>query len=92
MRSRASSSSSQRSVWMLNIRVREALLASVTCAVPPESFQARIYAWATLHGITSLDAYGQFDWMTPEARDALFASTIRVAALAAGIPVEHPPA
>jgi hypothetical protein len=48
-----------------------------------------IHAWATLHGITSLDAYGQLDWMSPEARDALFASTIRVAALAAGIPVEH---
>ena len=57
--------------------------------VPPESFQAMIHAWATLHGITSLDAYGQFDWMSPEARDALFASTIRMAALAAGIPVEH---
>ena len=58
--------------------------------VPPESFQAMIHAWATLHGITSLDAYGQLDWMTPEARDALFASTIKVAALSAGIPVDHP--
>jgi hypothetical protein len=56
--------------------------------VPPESFQAMIHAWATLHGVTSLDAYGHLDWMSPEARDALFASTIRVAALAAGIPVE----
>lgn len=55
--------------------------------VPPQSFQAMIHAWATLHGITSLEAYGQLDWMTSEARDALFASTIQVAALAAGIPV-----
>jgi hypothetical protein len=56
--------------------------------VPPESFQAMIQAWATLHGITCLDAYGQFDWMADEAREALFASTLRAAALAAGIPVD----
>ena len=55
--------------------------------VPPENFQAMMHAWATLHGITSLDTYGQLDWMSDEARDALFISTIRVAALAAGIPV-----
>ena len=55
--------------------------------VPPESFQAMIQAWATLHGITCLDAYGQFDWMSDEARDALFVSTLRTAALAAGIPI-----
>ena len=57
--------------------------------MPPESFQAMLQAWATLHGITCLEAYGHLDWMSPEARDALFASTIRMAALAAGIPVEH---
>jgi AcrR family transcriptional regulator len=56
--------------------------------VPPESFQAMIQAWATLHGITSLDAYGQFDWMSDEAREALFVSALHTAALAAGIPVE----
>ena len=56
--------------------------------VPPESFQAMIQAWATLHGITCLDAYGQFDWMADEAREALFVSTLRVAAVAAGIPVD----
>jgi AcrR family transcriptional regulator len=56
--------------------------------VPPESFQAMIQAWATLHGITCLDAYGQFDWMGDEAREALFVSTLRTAAVAAGIPVE----
>ena len=55
--------------------------------VPPESFQAMMHAWATLHGITSLETYGQLDWMAPEARDALFTSTIKAAALAAGIPV-----
>jgi hypothetical protein len=56
--------------------------------VPPESFQAMIQTWATLHGITCLDAYGQFDWMTDEARDALFVSTLRTAAMAAGIPID----
>ena len=56
--------------------------------VPPESFQAMIQAWATLHGITCLDAYGQFDWMSDEAREALFVSTLRTAAMAAGIPVD----
>ena len=57
--------------------------------VPPESFQAMIQAWATLHGFTCLDAYGQFDWMADEAREALFVSTLRAAALAAGIPVHY---
>ena len=56
--------------------------------VPPESFQAMLQTWATLHGITCLDAYGQFDWMSDEARDALFVSTLRTAAKAAGIPIE----
>jgi len=56
--------------------------------VPPENFQAMIQAWATLHGLTCLDAYGQFDWMADDAREALFASTLRTAALAAGIPVD----
>jgi AcrR family transcriptional regulator len=54
--------------------------------VPAESFQAMLSAWATLHGATCLDAYGQFDWMSDEARNALFVSTLRTAALAAGIP------
>jgi AcrR family transcriptional regulator len=56
--------------------------------VPPESFQAMIQAWATLHGITCLDVYGQFDWMSDDARDQLFFATLRTAAAAAGIPVE----
>ena len=50
--------------------------------VPPESFQAMMQAWATLHGITCLDAYGQFDWMSDEAREELFVATLRTAALA----------
>jgi AcrR family transcriptional regulator len=58
--------------------------------VPPESFQAMILAWATLHGATCLDAYGQFDWMGDAAREELFETTLRSAALAAGFPVEQP--
>jgi AcrR family transcriptional regulator len=78
--------------------VREVSAEMVACAadrhsehgdlVGAESFQAMIQAWATLHGITCLDAYGQFDWMTDEAREALLVSTLQAAALAAGIPVE----
>ena len=58
--------------------------------VPPESFQAMLHAWASLHGFVSLEAYGHFDWMTDVDRDALFRSHVRVIAMAAGIPA--PPA
>lgn len=54
--------------------------------VAPEGFQAMLQAWASLHGFTSLEAYGHLDWCTPEARDALFLSHVRMAALAAGLP------
>lgn len=57
------------------------------CAIPPENFQAMLHCWASLHGFVSLEAYGHFDWMEPEARDALFLSQVRLAALAAGFPV-----
>jgi AcrR family transcriptional regulator len=56
----------------------------------PESFQAMLQTWAMLHGFVSLEAYGHFDWMEPEARDALFRSHMRLAATASGLPV--PPA
>jgi AcrR family transcriptional regulator len=52
---------------------------------PPATFQSMIHAWATLHGITCLDAWGQLDWLSDAARDALFVSSIRTAAKAAGI-------
>jgi AcrR family transcriptional regulator len=55
-------------------------------AIPPESFQAMLHAWAALHGFTSLEAYGHFDWMGPEARDALFIGQLRLIAEAAGLP------
>jgi len=54
--------------------------------VSPASFQAMLHAWASLHGITSLEAYGHLDWLEPEAREALFLSTVAMAATAAGLP------
>lgn len=54
--------------------------------VSPETFQAMLQAWATLHGITSLEAYGHLDWLDPAARDELFASTVTMAASSAGLP------
>jgi AcrR family transcriptional regulator len=55
--------------------------------IAPATYQAMIQAWATLHGATCLDVYGQFDWMSEEAREELFEATLRSAALAAGLPV-----
>ncbi len=55
--------------------------------IPPESFQAMLQTWAMLHGFVSLEAYGHFDWLEPDARDELFLSHIRLAAKAAGLPV-----
>jgi len=58
--------------------------------VPPESFQAMMQTWAMLHGFVSLEAYGHFDWLEPDARDELFRSHVRLAAKAAGLPVPAP--
>ena len=58
--------------------------------LPAESFQATLHAWAALHGFTSLEAYGHFDWLTDVDRDALFRSHVRMIAVASGIPA--PPA
>jgi AcrR family transcriptional regulator len=55
-------------------------------AIPAETFQAMLHAWSSLHGFTSLEANGHFDWMSPEARDALFLGQLRLAAEAAGLP------
>lgn len=55
--------------------------------IPAENFQAMLTAWASLHGFTSLEAYGHFDWMEPAARDALFLAQVQLSAKASGIPV-----
>ncbi|MGH8828947.1 MAG: TetR/AcrR family transcriptional regulator [Jiangellaceae bacterium] len=54
----------------------------------PQHFQAMLNTWASLHGFTSLEAYGHLDWLSPEARDALFITGVRLAARTAGLP-EH---
>lgn len=54
--------------------------------VAPETFQAMLHAWATLHGITSLEAYGHLDWLEPEARESLFLSTVEMIGSSAGLP------
>ena len=56
--------------------------------IPVESFQAMLHAWAALHGFTSLEAYGHFDWMGDEAREDLFRGLVKQAAIVAGIPYE----
>ena len=54
--------------------------------VPAENFQAMLQAWASLHGFVCLEVYGHFDWVSPEARDALFHSQVTMIAEASGIP------
>jgi AcrR family transcriptional regulator len=54
--------------------------------VAPESFQAMLQAWASLHGFVCLEAYGHLDWLGDDARDALFRSHVAMIARAAGIP------
>jgi AcrR family transcriptional regulator len=77
--------------------IREVHPALAECAVekhpedhaaglPVESFQAMLHAWAGLHGFTSLEAYGHLDWITAEARDALFRTQLELIAQASGLP------
>lgn len=54
--------------------------------IAPETFQAMMNCWATLHGFTSLEAHGHLDWLSPEGRDALFRANIRLAAITSGLP------
>jgi hypothetical protein len=54
--------------------------------LPGPVFQAMLNAWAGLHGFTSLESYGHLDWITPEARDALFRAQLKLIATAAGLP------
>jgi len=63
---------------------------ALQAAQAPATFQAMMMLWASLHGLTSLEAHGHLDWLTPAARDALFLAGVRTAALAAGLP--GPPA
>lgn len=55
--------------------------------LPPETFQAMTHAWASLHGFVCLEAYGHFDSLDPEARDALFLAQVKLVARFSGLPV-----
>lgn len=59
-------------------------------APPPEVFQSMLNCWAAMHGFVSLEAYGHLSFLSPEARDDIFRSTLHVAAVAAGLPVPTP--
>jgi AcrR family transcriptional regulator len=56
--------------------------------LPPENFQAVLHCWSHLYGFTSLEAYGHLNFLTDEARDALFASNVRLAAIYSGLPTD----
>lgn len=68
------------------VMFEETALGDGAYPLPAETFQATISCWASLHGFVSLETYGHFDFVTPEARDALFVSTVRLAATSAGFP------
>jgi AcrR family transcriptional regulator len=55
-------------------------------AIPPDTFQAMMHAWSSLHGFTCLETFGHLDWMEPDARDAMFAGQIQLVAKVAGLP------
>jgi Tetracyclin repressor-like, C-terminal domain len=54
--------------------------------LPPETFQAMLNCWVSLHGFTSLETYGHLEFLPSEVRDALFDAGVRLAAMAAGLP------
>lgn len=59
--------------------------------LPPETFQALLHCWSSMHGFTCLEAYGHLDFLPTDARDALFQSSVRLAAMTAGLPAPHAP-
>ena len=68
------------------VAVRAVTRTPNAAGLPDESFQAMLHAWAGLHGFTSLEANGHLDWITPEARDALFLTQLQLIAMATGLP------
>jgi len=54
--------------------------------IPPETVASMCNAWAALHGFVTLEAWGNFDWVEPGARDGLFVNHVRMVALMIGVP------
>jgi AcrR family transcriptional regulator len=59
-------------------------------AVPADTMQAMLHVWAGLHGFTSLETYGHFDWLSEDARDEVFDSLGLFLGRAAGLPLPAP--
>ncbi|AYY11847.1 TetR/AcrR family transcriptional regulator [Actinobacteria bacterium YIM 96077] len=57
--------------------------------LPPETFQACLQCWSSLHGFVILETYGHFDFLPEDARDELFHATVRQAAVTSGFPWPH---
>jgi AcrR family transcriptional regulator len=54
--------------------------------LPPATVQGLLHAWSALHGFVSLEVYGQLHFCSEGYRDGLFASLVRLAADAVGLP------
>ncbi len=52
---------------------------------PPETHQAMMNAWVTMHGFVSLEIFGHLDMAPQAARDELYDAEVRLVALALGI-------
>jgi len=57
---------------------------SLANGLAPETHQAMLHAWASLHGFVCLEVYGQLNWFTAEARERLFSAQIELAGRAMG--------
>ena len=57
--------------------------------LPADTFQATLHVWSAMHGFTSLETYGHFDFLPQEARDGVFRSLVELSATAAGLPKPH---
>ncbi len=60
--------------------------AAIGHPIPGNTYQAMLHAWAGLHGFTCLEAYGHLQWLDAQARDEIFATQVRLAAIAMGLP------
>jgi AcrR family transcriptional regulator len=61
--------------------------ADVPEGMSPKTFQAMIHCWAALHGFTALEAHNHLEWLSDDARDAMFEANVRLTAISAGLPV-----
>jgi AcrR family transcriptional regulator len=53
--------------------------------LPPETMDAVLLAWSTVHGFVSLETYGHFHSLDQQARDRLFEVQVHNAASVAGL-------